>query len=32
MLRNGGFQDIPAGASVAEIAYVMLKGGEPPGD
>ena len=32
MLRQGGFKNIPAGASVAEIAYVMLKGGEPPGD
>ncbi len=32
MLREGGFRNIPAGASVAEIAYVMLKGGEPPGD
>ncbi len=31
MLRRGGFKDIPAGASVAEIVYVMLKGGDPPG-
>jgi ATP-dependent helicase/nuclease subunit B len=31
ILRNGGFKDIPKGASVAEIAYVLLKGGEPPG-
>jgi ATP-dependent helicase/nuclease subunit B len=30
MLRQGGFEGIPAG-SVAEIVYVMLKGGEPPG-
>jgi ATP-dependent helicase/nuclease subunit B len=32
MLRRGGFKDIPAGASVAEIVYVLLKGGEPPGE
>ncbi|MGB6753474.1 MAG: double-strand break repair protein AddB [Xanthobacteraceae bacterium] len=31
MLRHGGFKMIPSGASVAEIAYVLLKGGEPPG-
>jgi ATP-dependent helicase/nuclease subunit B len=31
MLRNGGFPDIPAQASVSEIAYVLLKGGEPAG-
>jgi ATP-dependent helicase/nuclease subunit B len=31
MLRHGGFKAIPRGASVAEIAYVLLKGGEPPG-
>jgi ATP-dependent helicase/nuclease subunit B len=31
ILRKGGFEDIPADASVAEIAYVLLKGGEPPG-
>jgi ATP-dependent helicase/nuclease subunit B len=32
MLRNGGFENIPAGAAVAEIAYVKLKGGEPAGE
>jgi ATP-dependent helicase/nuclease subunit B len=32
MLRQGGFKDIAAGSSVAEIAYVLLKGGEPPGE
>jgi ATP-dependent helicase/nuclease subunit B len=32
ILRNGGFKDIPAKSSVAEIVYVTLKGGEPPGD
>jgi ATP-dependent helicase/nuclease subunit B len=31
MLRNGGFKEIPRGASVAELVYVLLKGGEPPG-
>jgi ATP-dependent helicase/nuclease subunit B len=32
MLRKGGFEAIPADASVAEIAYVKLKGGEPAGE
>jgi ATP-dependent helicase/nuclease subunit B len=32
ILRTGGFPGIPAKSSVAEIAYVLLKGGEPPGD
>jgi ATP-dependent helicase/nuclease subunit B len=32
MLRNGGFADISAGGSVAELAYVQLKGGEPAGE
>jgi ATP-dependent helicase/nuclease subunit B len=32
MLRKGSFENIPAGASVAEIAYVKLKGGEPAGE
>jgi ATP-dependent helicase/nuclease subunit B len=31
MLRKGGFKTIAKGASVAELAYVLLKGGEPPG-
>ncbi|MGB7037506.1 MAG: double-strand break repair protein AddB, partial [Xanthobacteraceae bacterium] len=31
MLRRGGFAGIPAGVSVSEIAYVKLKGGDPPG-
>ena len=31
MLRRGGFENIPAGAAVAALAYVMLKGGVPPG-
>ena len=32
MLREGKFKDIPRGASVAELGYVLLKGGEPPGE
>ena len=32
MLHGGAFKDIPKGTSVAEIVYVMLKGGEPPGE
>jgi ATP-dependent helicase/nuclease subunit B len=31
ILRQGGFPGVPAG-SVGEIAYVMLKGGDPPGE
>lgn len=31
ILRRGGFAPIPPGASVAEIAYVLLKGGERAG-
>jgi ATP-dependent helicase/nuclease subunit B len=32
ILRQGGFPDIAAGRSVAELAYVSLKGGEPAGE
>ncbi|MBM3527436.1 MAG: double-strand break repair protein AddB [Alphaproteobacteria bacterium] len=32
ILRRGGFKDIPAGASVAELLYVRLRGGEPAGE
>jgi ATP-dependent helicase/nuclease subunit B len=32
MLRGGAFADIAAGVSVAELIYVGLKGGEPPGE
>jgi ATP-dependent helicase/nuclease subunit B len=32
ILRQGGFPGSPAQSSVAEIAYVLVKGGEPPGD
>jgi ATP-dependent helicase/nuclease subunit B len=31
ILRRGGFDDIPAGASVSDLAYVLLKGGDPAG-
>jgi ATP-dependent helicase/nuclease subunit B len=32
ILRKGGFPGIPAESSVADVAYVLVKGGEPPGD
>jgi ATP-dependent helicase/nuclease subunit B len=32
MLRKGGFVGIPAGGSVAELIYVLLKGGQPAGE
>ncbi len=32
ILRNGGFPQIAAGASVAQIGYVLLKGGARPGE
>ena len=32
ILRDGGFRDIPAGANVAELVYVSLKGREPAGE
>ena len=32
ILRNGGFPEIPRGASVAALVYVQLKGGEPAGE
>jgi ATP-dependent helicase/nuclease subunit B len=32
MLRNGGFDGIAAGGSVAELLYVQLKGGDPAGE
>jgi ATP-dependent helicase/nuclease subunit B len=32
ILRKGGFPDIPAGASIDEILYVTLRGGEPAGE
>jgi ATP-dependent helicase/nuclease subunit B len=32
ILRNGGFAGVPAGASLDEILYVTLRGGEPAGE
>ncbi len=32
ILRKGGFKGIPEGSTVCDIAYVLVKGGEPPGD
>jgi ATP-dependent helicase/nuclease subunit B len=32
ILREGGFADIPAGASVGELVYVRLSGNNPPGE
>jgi ATP-dependent helicase/nuclease subunit B len=32
ILRQGGFAGIPAKSTVADMAYVLVKGGEPPGD
>lgn len=32
ILREGGFDGIPAAASVSEIAYVKLSGNNPPGE
>ena len=32
ILREGGFDDIDAGASVGELVYVRLSGNNPPGE
>ncbi|MDB5657074.1 MAG: helicase/exodeoxyribonuclease subunit [Tardiphaga sp.] len=32
ILREGGFDTIPAGASVSELTYVRLSGNNPPGE
>jgi ATP-dependent helicase/nuclease subunit B len=32
ILRRGGFPDIPAEASIADLVYVSLRGGDPAGD
>jgi ATP-dependent helicase/nuclease subunit B len=32
ILREGGFANIPAGASVSELVYVRLSGNNPPGE
>jgi ATP-dependent helicase/nuclease subunit B len=31
ILRGGGFEDVPAGLTVAELVYIALKGGDPGG-
>ncbi len=31
ILRHGGFKGLDAGASVAQLVYIALKGSEPPG-
>ncbi|HXL12734.1 MAG TPA: double-strand break repair protein AddB [Bradyrhizobium sp.] len=32
ILKEGGFQGIPAGSSVGELAYIRLSGNNPPGE
>ncbi|WP_439923799.1 double-strand break repair protein AddB [Nitrobacter sp. JJSN] len=32
ILRKGGFEGIPAGASISELVYVRLSGNNPPGE
>jgi len=32
MLRRGAFSDIAPDSEIAELVYVKLKGGEPPGE
>jgi ATP-dependent helicase/nuclease subunit B len=32
ILRNGCFEGIAAGGSIADYSYVALRGGEPPGE
>ncbi len=32
ILREGGFENIPAGSSVSEFSYVRLSGNNPPGE
>ena len=32
ILRDGGFDQVPAGLPVAELVYIGLRGGEPPGE
>jgi ATP-dependent helicase/nuclease subunit B len=32
ILREGGFERIPAGSSISQIAYVRLSGNNPPGE
>ena len=32
ILRQGGFKDIPAGSTLAELTYLRLSGGDPAGE
>ena len=32
ILREGGFEGMPAGSSVSQIGYVRLSGNNPPGE
>ncbi len=32
IVRQGGFKDIPAGSSLAELIYLRLSGGDPAGE
>jgi ATP-dependent helicase/nuclease subunit B len=32
ILREGGFENIPAGSSVSELVYVRISGNNPPGE
>jgi len=32
ILRGGGFEEVPAGLSTAELVYIGLRGGEPAGE
>jgi ATP-dependent helicase/nuclease subunit B len=32
ILRQGGFAGLPKQSSIADLAYVLVKGGEPPGE
>jgi ATP-dependent helicase/nuclease subunit B len=32
IVRDGGFDDVPKGAPIAEIAVVRVSGGQPPGE
>jgi ATP-dependent helicase/nuclease subunit B len=32
ILREGGFEGIPAGSSVSELVYVRISGNDPPGE
>ena len=32
IVRDGGFDDVPKGTSIAEIAVIRVSGGQPPGE